>query len=110
MMPRKPLTTFLAKRFWSERSLFKLHASPSLLETLLPEQITPLSQPAVVKAGSEDLAGAVGEVVVVVADLAVVVVLYVASFICKESTLTLSRLLVRMARLQKLAQMARLFL
>lgn len=84
MRPRKPSTTCLAKRFWSERSLFKLHASPNLLETLPPAQIIPLRQQAVVKAGSEDLAGAVGEVVVVVADLAVAVVLYVVSFIARN--------------------------
>jgi hypothetical protein len=79
-MLKRLLQTFLAKKFWSERSLFKLRASLNLLENLPLEQML-LSPQAAVKAEREEPVEAVEEAVVVVADQLVVAVVYVQTLI-----------------------------
>lgn len=59
-------------KFWTERSLFKLLARLTLLETQQPAQ-TMLSPQAVVKVVRKDMVEVVERDVVVVADLPVVI-------------------------------------
>jgi len=78
-MLKRPLQTFQAKKFWSERSQFRLRASLNLPENPPLEQ-TLVSPQAAVKVEREELVEAVEEAAVVVVDQAVVVVVYVSLF------------------------------
>jgi hypothetical protein len=75
-----------AKKSWSEKSPFRSLASLKLEMPLVEQPL--LSLQVVVKVAREDLVAVVAEAVVVVADLAVVVVLYVKDCISSKERKT----------------------